>query len=276
MRGRGHVIGVAVLALACLVPGGAVASPAVEREVAESPAEVREYWTPERMAEAKPLDLAPPVEALPDAADLRDLVPVGERRSVRASRSNYAATTIDDTTPTGIRTHGKIFGTIPGVSSFVCSGTVVNAPNESTVWTAAHCIYDTDEDLFATNLLFVPAYDVGAEPFGEWAALDAFVTNFWITSGGDSRDDVGAMRMEVKKRSKTRAEKRKCNRKKTKRKRRRCKRKLVPEPIQDKVGARGIAFNQDSRPHNVQRVRLSGQPAAALRRPASRALHFGA
>ena len=29
MRGRGHVIGVAVLALACLVPGGAVASPAV-------------------------------------------------------------------------------------------------------------------------------------------------------------------------------------------------------------------------------------------------------
>jgi hypothetical protein len=242
MRGGGRFIGCAALAFACFPSTTtASASPVTERALDQSPAEVREYWTPERMANAKPLDLAP-AEALPDVTDLRDLVPAGERRSVP---SNYAAVQIDDTTPPGIRTHGKIFGAIPGFGGFVCSGAVVTAPNESTVWTAAHCIYDTDEDLFATNLLFVPAYDVGAKPFGEWAALDAFVTDFWITSGGDSRDDVGAMRMEVKQRAKTAAEKRKCNRKKTKRKRRRCKRKKVNEPIQDKVGARGIAFNQD-------------------------------
>ena len=71
------------------------------------------------------------------------------------------------------RTHGKVYLTLPG-GNFVCSGTVVGAPNESLVITAGHCTYGCEGLLCspsrATNFNFVPAYKNGDKPFGEWPA----------------------------------------------------------------------------------------------------------
>ena len=199
------------------------------------------------MRAAEPLDLARPVADLSESLDIRAAAGIAKPKSVRSAPSSYAAVTQTNTTAPGTRTHGKIFGTITGVGGFVCSGTVVNSPNESTVWTAAHCIWDSDTDSFATNLVFVPGYNNGARPFGNWAARDAFVPGNWVSSDGtDSRDDVGTLLIQKKLRDKTRREKRKCNRRFEDRpaKRRRCKRKRVRGSVKDKVGARGIAFEQ--------------------------------
>ena len=41
------------------------------------------------------------------------------------------------------RTHGKVYFS-SGALDYVCSGTVVRAPSKSLVWTAGHCVYDTE------------------------------------------------------------------------------------------------------------------------------------
>ena len=241
-------IAAAIVSLCLLLPGVAAAEPRVSYSAAEaSAAEVRAYWTKERMENAIPLDAGLPTpEALPAPATLRDYANGAEkpyRVAATGPEARYAATPINDTTAPGTRTHGKIFASTPSFD-YVCSGTVVTAQNQSTVWTAGHCIYDTDTNQFASFLLFVPAYNQGLKPFGEWAARTVAASQGW-TQFGDQRDDVGAAVIEIKLRAKTAAEKQACNRFNKKRKRRRCKRKNVPAPIQDVVGSRGIAFNLD-------------------------------
>ena len=54
---------------------------------------------------------------------------------------------------------------------YVCSGTALNSSNQSVVWTAGHCVFDTEGGGFVTNWIFVPAYKDGAAPFGEWPAM---------------------------------------------------------------------------------------------------------
>jgi hypothetical protein len=241
-------------ALALVLLGAVATSAGASPRLASAPddprpAEVRHYWTPERMAGAAPLDLAPP----PPPSAVAPSVSLREARSqvdgpsgvvAGEGRSTYAAVQIADTAAPGIRTHGKLFFTKPGIGDFVCSGTVVNAPNESTVWTAGHCVYESDTATYSTNFLFVPGYDEGAAPFGEWTAVDAYAAPGYVGSA-DLRDDVGALKMQVKQRAKTVAERATCSRFNKRRRRRRCRRRLVLVPIQDKVGARGIAFNQD-------------------------------
>ena len=239
----------AAFAILAAAPGASAAPVTSPEPGAMSPGQASAYWTPERMREASPLDFAAPRVELAGPLDLREVAGSGEPVS-------YAAVTQGDTTAPGVRTHGRIFGTMGG-GGFSCSGTAINSPNESTVWTAAHCIWD---GTFATNLVFVPGYDVGARPFGIWAARDAYVPTNWINSGAlDSRDDVGALRVQVKKRRKTRRERRRCNRRfDPGPKRRRCKRRRVRQTIVDKVGGRGIAFNQDP---NDFTYRAYGYPA---------------
>jgi V8-like Glu-specific endopeptidase len=142
----------------------------------------------------------------------------------------YTAGMISDTEVFPNVTHGKLFFQIPGVGTFVCSGTVVGSDTFDVVWTAGHCVTDGDGGGFFSNFLFVPGYENGAAPEGEWVAEYAVTSSQW-KNNEDFRYDVAALTMAPNESA---------------------------EEIQEVVGARGIAFNQDP----DQTYRSIGHPAA--------------
>ena len=199
---------------------------------------VRDYWTPERMEAATPLD--PVSEAL--GGEQPQPAPVAEERGVptvvaplapgsssgaalrrgttetAAGRAGYTRTEVGDPTAEGVRAQGKVFLTVPKgpeAGDYVCSGTAINSNNGSVVWTAGHCVYDTDGG-YVTNFLFVPGYDNGVSPFGEWPAVKLASPDDWRQSANSSYDFSAA---EVKP-------------------------NVAGETLNEVVGGRGIGFNQ--------------------------------
>jgi hypothetical protein len=80
---------------------------------------------------------------------------------------------VEDPADPSVSAHGRVFFTIPSGpyrGDYVCSGTAVNSRNRSTVWTAGHCVYELTGGGFVTNWSFVPGYESGAAPYGEWPA----------------------------------------------------------------------------------------------------------
>jgi hypothetical protein len=74
----------------------------------------------------------------------------------------------------------------------VCSGTVVESNAHSLVWTAGHCVDDSETGGgFATNWIFVPGYEAGSSPFGKWPAKRLDTTPGWRTAA-NTRADFGA------------------------------------------------------------------------------------
>jgi V8-like Glu-specific endopeptidase len=199
--------------------------------------QVLDYWTPARMRSAQPLD--PLIHRLPRLA-AAPAPAVGERRVVRPARPAVAKATADGPTPLAgqvhdqtrypARTHGKVFLTIPGQGDFECSGTAVRSPSHKLALSAGHCVYDDITRTWATNWIFVPAYDDGTAPFGRWPARKLATTDQWRS--GDFRYDVGAATLARNRRDKR---------------------------IQDVIGARGIVFNRE----RDKRYVAFGYPAAA-------------
>jgi hypothetical protein len=143
-------LGVALGALALAPATSSAESTGALASLPQDPASVREYWTPERMRDAIPIN------------PLAGLLEINRRgtiaKPVRRSRLEP------------YRSHGKVFFTLGG-TDYVCSGTAIKAPAENVVWTAGHCVYGEDGLLstgFASNWEFVPAYRDGDAPFGEW------------------------------------------------------------------------------------------------------------
>ncbi|MFC4334770.1 trypsin-like serine peptidase [Salininema proteolyticum] len=142
---------------------------------------VAEYWTPERMREAQPLDL---VET--DAADLTR-VPSGSPSTVEptAFPETGAPWTGDGDVNT---TAGRVFFSFDGRDAS-CSGNAVTSANKSTVITAGHCV--KYEGSWHTDWTFVPGYHDGQAPFGIWPATQTLTTPQWEASE-DINYDVGA------------------------------------------------------------------------------------
>lgn len=136
-------------------------------------------WTPERMQAAVPAD------ALVDdeVGELEQGAPDGAPATVQGQRPNLLAT------PANPVAHiGKVFFTLGGVD-YVCSANSVASANGSTVATAGHCLNEGPGD-FASEFIFVPAYDEGAAPYGQWAATELVAPTQW-TDGGDIDYDTG-------------------------------------------------------------------------------------
>lgn len=218
-RGASLVASLAPLASLLAAPAFATAAPGevVQRTLTAAPADVREYWTPARMREARPVD--------------RDARPA--RRSGGGATASRAAEEVTGSNSFPARTHGKVFFTIPGRGNFVCSGTVVRSPGRNVVVTAGHCVFDDAVDRFATNWLFVPGLRDGERPFGEWVAHRLATTSqFRAGGGGNERFDVGVGVVL---------------------------RNGNGRGVQDRVGARRIAFNQP----RDQLYRAFGYPAVS-------------
>jgi V8-like Glu-specific endopeptidase len=86
-------------------------------------------------------------------------------------------------TPTAVPTNiyypyratGKLFFTIPGQGSFVCSASLIK---RGLVVTAAHCVAAFGAQSFYTDWQFVPGYRNGSAPFGVWTFYQV-----WIRTG---------------------------------------------------------------------------------------------
>lgn len=150
---------------------GVRASEVVHQELATTRAQqraVEAYWTPERMRSAIPADATIKGDATTAAASgiTRAAVPESPRSQL-----------------------GKVFFTIGGVN-YVCSGTATNSGNGDVVTTAGHCLHEGDGGAFASRFTFVPAYNNGSAPYGQWSASDLFTSSGWANSG-DFNVDVG-------------------------------------------------------------------------------------
>jgi V8-like Glu-specific endopeptidase len=136
------------------------------------------FWTPARMRAAKPLDLR---------------LPGSGRISLSApARASSAFETVPDPTLVDSRVNGAIFIETPfGLGR--CSGTSVNAPNYSVVFTAGHCINTGGPHgrWMDFRWVFVPGYRYGQRPFGVFPAKWIDTTRQWRTTGSENFD-VGA------------------------------------------------------------------------------------
>lgn len=152
--------------------GGATPFPGAELEPDA------EYWTPERMRDAQPVE--PPFT-------LQDPVLPDVERSVTGTASGRADATgssegLGDGPVTSRvahlleypqRTVGKLFFVQDG-RDYVGSAFVVNT---SGLMTAAHCLMMNGKP--SSKIWFVPAYDAGQEPFGRWQVDGTVWTQAW-------------------------------------------------------------------------------------------------
>ena len=128
--------------------GGAAAKRAIE-----------EYWTPQRMRAARPLE-----GVLADRGEVR--IRRGSKQPLNHPAA-FESGQVADPASFPNTVNGRVFGRLPGFGGYSCSGTVVDAPSHRVMMTAGHCVTERGYGT-ATKLAFVPAYDRGARPFGTW------------------------------------------------------------------------------------------------------------
>lgn len=170
---------VAPLLLLSLLPGAvSAAGPNVQ---AQSRATVLAYWTPERMRSAKPRDMT------------HGFVPArkpgggGGGGGGVVTGASWPASLSDPIT----RATGKVYFEMGG-GAWICSGSVATDTRSgySLVLTAGHCAVDADTGEFATNWMFIPAFDLkptytcANTTFGCWTARALVVRREFATAGG--------------------------------------------------------------------------------------------
>lgn len=205
-------------------PGaGAVAVQALQ----QSPADVRSYWTPERMRDAEPLD-APGAPAGAGAAAAPNYLVQAPDQVISPER--------DLAYPE--RIHGRLFVTF-GPDSGSCSATVVTSRARNVILTAGHCVAmptgEGSPPIPAGNVLFVPGYRNGAAPFGSYVGTALRAPGLWSFEGL-IEFDLGAIN-------------------------------LAPTPagqIEDVLGSRGVSFNRSYKKNKTrfQAFGYPGQPTA--------------
>lgn len=174
---RHRTVAAVLLSVGALLTGALTATTA---QATEQPT----FWTAERMRSATPLDL----KVTPSA-----------RTTLKQVARSSTPTTIAPTAfpqPGGpwtgggevVKTSGRVFFTFQGRTAS-CSGNAVTSQNQSTVITAGHCV--KYQGAWHTDWVFVPAYDNGNAPYGQWKATKTLTTPQWEASE-DINYDVGA------------------------------------------------------------------------------------
>ncbi len=206
------------------------------------------FWTPERMANAKPA--TPTRSAAPEALEASGssaAEAAGPRVAVEPTGpvGSDAAEATEEPIPAhagGVvrpynnfpdRLNGKVFFTKATGGNFVCSGTAVNSENKSIVWTAGHCVHGGRGGAFHRNWIFVPAYSStfnGERPYGTFTSRELWTRTEW-SSNSNFRQDFGAAVVN----------------------------RIGGLRMVDRIGGQGITFNQS----RFQNWAAYGYPAAA-------------
>ncbi len=147
MFGRAFVVALAVLGL---LAGTASAAP--------GPRQIERFWTPARMAAARPLELRVGADG---SADVR----LGPR--ARPASASY--TTVEAPEDPPYAWNGRLYVRQDGEEGF-CSATAIDSPSRRLVLTAGHCVNsgprDGEPGTWSTYLEFVPGFNLGSAPFG--------------------------------------------------------------------------------------------------------------
>ena len=174
---------------------------------------LRAYWTVKRMQRADPAPLPKLGGGLVDQrrGRLTDAVPIYVPSSLPGAVGGLAgevgvvpaaAGPTAEGTDTGASTvfpnsaNGVVFFDYSD-GGYRCSGSVINTPAGRAVLTAGHCVIAPGSGEQATNIVFVPGYRDGSEPYGEWPATSFATTSRWQSTAGtgnsDDADEAGDM-----------------------------------------------------------------------------------
>lgn len=189
------VLAVTATVVTSLMVGTAVAAPDGDRRAEHQ--RIVDFWTHERVAQAIPRDfvLDPGRGFVPAAKPTNPGKPGGgdeggDTGLVTGASWNGGGTVVNTT--------GKVLFQMGG-SYFVCSASVVadgTNDTDSVILTAAHCVYDESAGAFATNWMFIPAYDSAPAPLtasgsfcqdtahGCWTAAALTVHHGYASAGG--------------------------------------------------------------------------------------------
>ena len=214
----------AVLAALLIAPAAwANPSAVTSHAIAGSAAEVRDYWTPQRMREAVPLDG-------PSGAGLEQ-EPLARSSAIPPDQEIPAG--LDTTYP--YRIHGRLFLRFNGQPNS-CSATVVTSFSRDLILTAGHCLSEPKgrgQVNWATDVLFAPGYRNGVAPLGEYPAVTAGTPALWAAAGAISFD-LGIVKLAW----------------------------AGGAAIQDLLGSRGISFNRVPKSFKGRTLQAFGYPAA--------------
>lgn len=172
-------------------PAGAAPPAIATLEVNQSRDSVLDYWTDARLENAEPADVGtedegstgqpsvPRTSGEPQAFEGTD-APLHLARTGRNAQEQDA-----------VPTEGKVFFTGSDGFDYMCSATAVISDNESTVWTAGHCVHGGAGQTYHSNWVFIPGYDDGDMPFGMWLAETLSTPTAWARYSS-LKYDVGA------------------------------------------------------------------------------------
>ncbi len=145
------------------------------------PQAVADYWTPERMRSAHPVELL-------NASSVNRRAPRSTSRLPSWLQSFGQGHWTGSIGPFAMAIHphtsiGKVFFTLRGFD-FVCSASAVSSRgrwgegSRNLIVTAGHCVSDGG-GTFVSKLTFVPGYFDGNAPFGRWPAETVSTTSAW-------------------------------------------------------------------------------------------------
>lgn len=156
---------------------------------AAAASKVQDYWTPERMKNAIPLD-APDPGTPPSGSAGPVAAPTGEPGSTEPvaptvpGRAGLREPLIDESAAVG-----KVFFTDPSDGKdHVCSGSALNSPSRQLVITAGSCVHGGQGKTWMTNWIYAPRYRSGSYPFGTYAAKQFRAFDAWMSSSAPSRN----------------------------------------------------------------------------------------
>jgi hypothetical protein len=119
------------------------------------------YWTPQRLAQAKPM---PAPQGVPGAT--RDQV--GPPTFVHATAPTSSGPQRLQPMSSVWTTIGRLVFSVPGKGDYLCSANVVTSNNRDVIATARHCVMDIGTGQTYSNFRFAPSYDRGSAPQGWW------------------------------------------------------------------------------------------------------------
>lgn len=84
---------------------------------------------------------------------------------------------------------GRVFMTSPAGETTACSASTVNNDGKNMLLTAAHCAYNGGWMIGnGWKWTFVPGYNFGNAPYGQWQAKTLIVPDAWVNGGGFEYD----------------------------------------------------------------------------------------
>jgi len=154
---------------------------------------VDDFWTPERMKNAIPIDFKNPDDEFP----MEFLKNLNYSELSSGPTIDPLITLASPAYPTvgakKARPNGKVFFYNPLDNKFGrCSAAAVNGATKRIVATAAHCVHGGLDGVAYFNWKFIPNYNNGSEPDGVFRGIAGYILPDYLTYGGDSWKGMNA------------------------------------------------------------------------------------